>query len=88
MLPKFNAALSCCLRWPHYSDNTPRPEALPTTFFFFSFVPARPFVNYFVPKISHRYGIQKYRNPEELQIELISFSAKKQKKQTNKQTTL
>ncbi len=42
-------------------------------------------MNYFVPNISHRYGIQKYRNPEELQIELISFSGKKQKKQTNKQ---
>jgi hypothetical protein len=34
MLPKFNSALSCCLRWPHYSDYTRGPEAFLTTFFF------------------------------------------------------
>jgi hypothetical protein len=82
MLEKFNSALSCCLRWPHYSHNTPNLEALLTTFFFF-FICHQPFVNYFVLNISHRYGIKKYQNPKELPIELV-FLKKKEKR--NKQT--
>jgi hypothetical protein len=71
--------LLATLFWQH-----PGPEALPTTFFCFSFFPARTFVNYFVPNISCRYGIQKYRNPRR-GLNRISFSGKKNK-QTNKQT--
>jgi hypothetical protein len=72
--------LLATLFWQH---RTTGPDTLPTTSFFFSFFPARPFVNYFVPNISHRYGIQKYRNPDELWIELVFLEKKRKNKQTN-----
>jgi len=67
------------LFWQH-----PGSRGFTYHFFFFPFFPARPFVNYFVANISHTYGIQKYRNPEDLPIELVFL--KKKKKQANKQT--
>jgi hypothetical protein len=76
MLPKFNSALS------HIILTTPQVWTLYLSLFFF-FFPAPPFVNYFVLNISHRYRIQKYRNPEELPIELVFL---KKKEKTNKQT--